>query len=158
NQLKAGSMVRLELPCRETAKAFARVETSLKASNTALLTDQNAQARLKLPKVKTNYVFLAEDLTQDELIKLLQHLGSEDARAEAKQKSEALFDKLLVDLMSEAHHKQLSQLLGVDLRTVTKAKPPLLVDPKKPVSEGTGKQVVDSLTGQGGAPRPEPGK
>jgi hypothetical protein len=159
SQLKAGQTVRLELPCRETAKAFAKVDTAFKASKIDLLIDQIAQARLKLPKVKTNYVFFVEDVTQDELIKLLQHLSAEDKRVEGKQKADPLFDKLLVDPMSEAHHKQLSQLLGVDPRSIPmKPKTPLGLDPKKPLSETTGAQVVQNLTGQGGTPRPDPNK
>jgi hypothetical protein len=155
-QMKAGQTVRLELPCRETAKAFARVEAAYKANNTTLLIDQNAQIRLRLPKLKANYVFYVEDLTPEELVKVLQHLGSEDKSAEAKQKSEGLFDRLLVDPMAETHHKQLSQLLGVDPRSKLKA--PLSIDPKKSLSETTGNQVAQNLTGQGGPPRPDPNK
>ncbi|MFL5242815.1 MAG: anti-sigma factor family protein [Gemmataceae bacterium] len=155
-QMKPGQTIRLELPCRETAKAFARVEAAYKANGTILLIDQNAQLRLRLPKLKTNYVFYLEDLTPVELVKVLEQLGSEDKRVEDKQKNEGLFDKLIVDPMVETHHKQLAQLLGVDLRG--KPKPPVSVDPKKPLSESTGNQVAQNLAGQGGAPRPDPNK
>src|SRR5260221_1179250 len=110
--------------------------------------------------MKTNFVFLVEDLTPEELFLLLRNLSAEDKRADSKQKSEVLFDKLLVDPMSEANYKQLAQLLGVDPRNVPGDKPktPLGVDPKKPLSETTGNQVVQNLTGQGGPPRPDPNK
>jgi hypothetical protein len=159
-QLKAGQAIRLELPCRETTRAFTKIETAFKAGNTSLLIDQIAQVRLKLPKMKTNYVFYVEDLTPEELFLLLRNLSAEDKRADAKQKSEVLFDKLLMDPMSEANYKQLAQLLGVDPRSVPADKPktPLGVDPKKPLSETTGNQVVQNLTGQGGPPRPDPTK
>jgi hypothetical protein len=159
-EVKKASALRLELPCHEAAKAFARVEAALKDRNTGLLVDQNAQLRLKMLKYKTNYVFFIEDLTQEELAALLQQLGGDDKKAEAKHKGDGQFDKVMVNRMTEDDHKQLAQLLGVDLRTlpVPKAGAPLKVDPSKPLSDTTGTQVVQTLTGQGGTPRPDPSK
>jgi hypothetical protein len=62
--------------------------------------------------------------------------------------------------MSDFDREELAKLLGpyAKLLQTPKLSGPLGVDPHKPVSDGTGTQVVQTLTGQGGPPRPEPGK
>jgi hypothetical protein len=109
-----------------------------------LVIDQIAQNRLKQAKAKTNYVFYADDLTPEELASLVQNLSAEDVKAEAKRKGDGLFDGLVVNRMSDADHKELKELLGVDPRQSTKA---ATIDPKKPLSETTGDQVVQNLAG-----------
>jgi hypothetical protein len=140
-EVKKDKSCRLELPTRDAAKAFARIEAALKASGVTLVIDPNAQAQLKRTKVKTNYVFYADDLTPDEVATIVHHLSEEDKKAEAKQKGDALFEGLVVNRMSESDHKDFLQLLGIEPRPA--AKPP--VDPKKPLSETTGDQVAGAI-------------
>jgi hypothetical protein len=143
-ELKKDKAYRLELPCGDTAKAFARIESAFKTMGTTLVTDQIAQNRLKQAKAKTNYVFYADDLTPEELATLVQNLSAEDVKAEAKKKGDGLFEGLVVNRMRDTDHKELKDLLGVDPRQSTKATP---VDPKKPLSETTGEQVAQNLAG-----------
>jgi hypothetical protein len=140
-EVKKDKSCRLELPTRDAAKAFARIEAALKASGVILVIDPNAQAQLKRTKVKTNYVFYADDLTPDEVAAIIRYLSEEDKKAEAKQKGDALFEGLVVNRMSESDHKDFLQLLGIEPRPA--AKPSL--DPKKPLSETTGDQVAGAI-------------
>jgi hypothetical protein len=143
-EVKKDKAYRLELPCGDTGKAFLRIESALKALGTTLVIDQIAQNRLKQAKAKTNYVFYADDLTPEELAALVQNLSAEDVKAEAKRKGDGLFEGLVVNRMSDADHKELKELLGIDPRQPAKATP---VDPKKPLSETTGDQVAQTVVG-----------
>src|SRR5262249_27342526 len=107
----------------------------LKAHNVGLTIDPEAQARLKQPRLHTNLVLYAEDLTADDLVKLLQQLGAEDRKAEAKKRGDGQFDALVLTRMGKEDRKELSELLGVDP-----------------------KQVTQTLSGQGSTPRPDPNK
>jgi hypothetical protein len=144
-ETKKDKAYRLEMPCGDTAKAFPRIEAAFKAVGATLVIDQIAQNRLKSAKAKTNYVFFADDLTPEELTALVQNLSAEDVKAEAKRKGDGLFGGLVVNRMSDADHKELKDLLGVDPRQpATKA---TSVDPKKPLSQTTGDQVAQTVVG-----------
>src|SRR5205807_2465839 len=106
-EMKKDKAFRLELPCRDTAKAFARIEAAFKGQGANLVVDQIAQNRLKQAKAKTNYVFYADDLTPEELANLIQQLSADDVKAETKHKSDGLFEGLVVNRMSEGDHKEL---------------------------------------------------
>jgi hypothetical protein len=150
-ELGKDSGFRLELPVRESAKAMARLQAVCQAANFNLMIEQDAAARLKQPKLHTNFVLYCEDLSTDDLVKLLQQVAAEDKKAEAKKKGDGEYDGLVVTRMSKDDRKELSDLLGIDPKQVQGP------DPRVPVSSGTGDAVVKSLTG-GGTPRPETGK
>jgi hypothetical protein len=105
---------RLELPCRDGTKALERLQGLLKANKTHLLVDHAAQERLKKPAWKTNYVLLMENLTPDELARLLQSVGAEDKKAEAKKPNESQLDRLVITRMTKRDQKELADLLGID--------------------------------------------
>jgi hypothetical protein len=113
-ELGKDSGFRLELPCRDGTRAFERLQGVLKANKVHLLIDQTAQDRLKKPNWKTNYVLFAENLTPDELARLLQAVGAEDKKAEAKKPNDSQLDRLVVTRMTKRDHKELSDLLGID--------------------------------------------
>jgi hypothetical protein len=113
-ELGKDSGFRLELPCRDGTRAFERLQGVLKANKVHLLIDQTAQDRLKKPNWKTNYVLFAENLTADELARLLQAVGAEDKKAEAKKPNDSQLDRLVVTRMTKRDHKELSDLLGID--------------------------------------------
>jgi hypothetical protein len=141
-EVKKDQAFRLELPGRDSAKAFARIEAALKAHGVTLVVDQVAQKRLKQPKARTNFVFYVDDLTPDELTALVKQLCDEDKAAEAKHKGDGLFEAIVVNRMSDGDHKELLQLLGIDPRQSAKPAP---IDPKKPLAETTADQVAKSL-------------
>jgi hypothetical protein len=129
---KQDTAFRLELPCKDGTRAFERLQAAWKGKGISLLIDQAAQGRLKQPRFKTNYVLVAEDLTPEELLHLMQQLAAEDKKGETKKPPDLLFDSLVVTRMTKRDHKELSELLGVDFAA--------------------------SRAGQGGAAQPEPGK
>jgi hypothetical protein len=159
-ELQKDNGFRLELPCRESVHAFDRLQAVLKGHNVALTIDPEAQSRLKQPRLHTNLVVYAEDLTADDLVKVLQQLGAEDRKAEAKKRGEGQFDALVLTRMSKDDRKELSELLGIDPKQVQppKGTGPLGMDPKVPLTETTLNQVTQAMTGQGGTPRPDSSK
>jgi hypothetical protein len=148
-ELKKDSGFRLELPCKEGAKAFERLQAVLKARGVGLLIDKAAQDRLGKPQLRTNFVLYAEDLTPDDLVKILQQLADEERQRAAKKAGDTQFEGLVVSRMGKGDREELSKLLGVDPARLhsTGARGPLGVDPSKPVSEGTADKVVDALKG-----------
>jgi anti-sigma-K factor RskA len=107
--------LRLELPCRDTAKGFHRVQAALKDVGIGLAIDAAAQNRLDKPRLKSNYVLLVEDLTAEELARALAKLGSEDRKAaEAKPKPDGQFSRLVVNRLSDTDFKELSAVLHVE--------------------------------------------
>lgn len=158
-ELRQDTAFRLELPCKDGTRAFERFEAVWKARGNALLVDSVALARTKQPKAKTNYVLVAEDLTPDELLQVIRQLAAEDKKGEAKKPPDVQFDALVLTRMTRRDHKELSDLLGVDLTHVPpKAAGPLGTDPAKPLPDATADLVAKALAGEGGVPRPEPGK
>ena len=159
-KLQKDAAYRVELPCKDGNKAFERLQVVLKAEGIGLVIEQGAQARLKTPRLKTNYVLYVEDLTPNEVTRLLQQLGGEDKKAEAKRRGDGQFDMVVVNQLTKDDHKELSELLGVNPTQFQPTRPaaPLGVDPRKPLSENTADQVTAILAGQGGAPRPDPSK
>jgi hypothetical protein len=152
--------IRIELPCRNGTRALERLQEAFKAANFGVLIDPLAQARLKLPQVPTNYAIYLEDLTPDELARLLLRIGQDDKKAAARKQPDAQFDGLVLARMGAQDHKELTVLLGIDPTQAAATVPPgpLGTDPRQPLSDRTAKQVSESLAGQGGTPRPEAGK
>jgi hypothetical protein len=154
-EFQKDSGFRVELPCRDSYRAFERLQAACKTQGVTLLVDQVVQARLKQPTLHTNFVVFGEDLGGEDLLKLLQQVAADDRKAEAKKKGDAAFTGLLVFRMDRDDRKELADLLGIDPRHVQGGKPggPLNLDPKTPVSDNTANQVVQSLTGQGSTSR-----
>ncbi len=152
-ELRKDTKFRLELPCKNGTKAFERVRAAANALSVGLVIDKQAQARLKRAEWKTNYVIYVENLTPDEVARLLQLAGAEDRRASRKP-VELQFERLVLTRMTPNDHKELTTLLGVD-PTVTEpaSKGPLGTDPRKPLADLTAEQVGQALAGQGGARR-----
>lgn len=154
---------RMESPVKDSIKAFDRLKAALTARGIGLVIDQTAQARMsasaRLAKIKTNFVLYVEDVTPDELVQLFQHVVGKDREAEKLKKGDTQFETVVITVMTNADREELCKLLGVkgkklpDLPTG-----PLGVDIRKPLSEKTGDDIAKTLTGQGGVPRPEPGK
>jgi hypothetical protein len=157
DELKKDSGFRVEVPCRESVAALERLRAAFQANGFTLLIEQVAQARLKQPKLHTNFVLYAEDLTPDELAKVLQLAASEDRKADAKKKGDGQFNGLVLARMNKDDRKEL-EVLGVPEKAAAKPGGPLGVDPRKPLSETTGDQVAQALAGQGSTGRTDPGK
>jgi outer membrane biosynthesis protein TonB len=115
SEWKQDTAFRIELLCKDGTRAFDRFQKVWKDKGNSLLIDQVAQGRLKQPRFKTNYVFVAEDLTPEELLQLMRQLAAEDKKGETKRPPDVQFDSLVVTRMTKRDHKELSELVGVDL-------------------------------------------
>ncbi len=114
-EIEKETALRVELPCREAVKGFHRLESALKEIGIVLSIDAEAQNRLSKPRLKTHYAILIENLTADELARLLAHLGAEDKKAaEAKPKSDGQFSKMVANRLTDTDRKDLADLLHVE--------------------------------------------
>jgi hypothetical protein len=123
-----------------------------------LLIDQDAQRRLNNRLARTHYVLYTENVTPVELARALEQLTPDAKKGEVKRKADGPFEHVVVNAMTAADHKELSQFLGVNPTQLQPGKPksPLDVNLRKPLAEKTADQVVKSLKGEG-TPRPQPG-
>jgi hypothetical protein len=158
---------RVELPRRESARAFERLEAAFQAQGISLLVDKDVAAWLKKPSLYTNFVLFTEDLTAEDFIKLIEQVAADDKKAEANKKGDAAFRGVLVFRLDKDDRKELADLLGIDVKHVNLTKPTPLAgantgvaagdrpafDPRTPLPEITEHQVVLSLSGQGRVPR-----
>jgi hypothetical protein len=144
-ELRKDSAFRIELPCRNAGRAFDRVQAALRTRDFGLVIDQDAQARLRQPLLKTNYIIFAEDVASEDLAAVLYEANVLDHKGKP---SEAQLAHLVLTRLSKEHHKQLSDLLGVDPISVPpRPAGPLGMDPHKPLTELTAGQVADALSG-----------
>jgi hypothetical protein len=116
-QFGSETTLRIELPCADTARGFKRLQGALKDAGITLAIDAAAQNRLDKPRLRSNYVIFVEDVTADELARLLARVGSEDKKAaEAKPKPDGQFSKMVVNRLSDADRKELAVVLHVEAR------------------------------------------
>jgi hypothetical protein len=156
---------RIESPCKDSTKAFDRLQAVLTAQGIGLVIDQAAQARMNArragAKIKTNFVLYVEDVMPDELLKALRQVALDDRNAEAKKKGDGQFDSIVLNRMTDGDREELCKLLGLKVKKLPDVAPPtgpLGTDVRKPVADKTGDDITKALTGQGGVPRPDPGK
>ena len=140
DSLKHGDAFHLDLFCRDTTKAFERLQAVMKAQGQKITVDGVAQERFNR-KLKTHYVFFTEALSADEVAKLFQALAAEDKKAESKK--DAAFDKLVVKPLAADSQKTLSILLGVDVKWLQPKK--TAIDLSKPLSDSTAEKLAQKL-------------
>ena len=140
DSLNRNDALHLDLFCRDTTRAFDRLQAMMKARGQKLSVDAVAQERFNR-KLKTHYLFFTETMTADEVAKLFHALAIED-------KKEGAFEKLVVKPLSGDSQKTLSLLLGVDAKLFQPRKPTSAIDPTKPLSDGTAKDLAAALNGR----------
>jgi len=101
--LKSDPLVQIDLFCKDSARASERLQNAFKGQK--VLVDVVAQECMRLKAAKVQYIFYVENLTPEELERVLQSVAAED------RKSEKQFDKLVLKPMPSA---QLKPLLGVE--------------------------------------------
>jgi hypothetical protein len=137
-ELAKDNAYRFELMFK-SPKAFERLEAAFKANGIRLVIDQLAQTRMK-NRQKTNYVLFFEDVTSDEVTRILQSVGTQD-------KGESQFGQVFIQSLTAADHKELAGLLGINpIKLGPTPKGPLGVDLRKPLSEKTANEVSRTLT------------
>jgi hypothetical protein len=142
---------RVELLSTGNTRTMARLEAAFQAHGFRLLIDQIAQARLKVRAWRTDLLLYVEDLTGEELAKLLEVAG-------AGTQMSAAFSQAVVLPLTPADHRELAKLLGVDPTKIEPTrKGPLGVDVRQPLAKTTAQQLQQALAGQG-RPRPTSGQ
>jgi hypothetical protein len=154
--LNRNDALHLDLFCRDTTRAFDRLQNVLKAHGQKLIVDAVAQERFNR-KLKTHYLFFTESMTVEEVTKLFDALAAEDKKAESRK--DGAFDKLVVKPLSTDSQKTLSLLLGVDVsKWLQPKKAAAPIDPGK-LSDSTAEKLAEALnrktgpTGPGGPAR-----
>jgi hypothetical protein len=134
---------RLEMPCPDSTKGLERLQKVLGAHGFMTIVDPVARERAKI-KARTSYVAYAEDLTRDELFRILKQIGIEERNARDGQIRDLVITKLGKD-----DYKELSKWLSAEIsQPLAKPGNSLSVDPRKPVADGTADQVLDKLNGK----------
>jgi hypothetical protein len=155
-ELGQGRAFRVELLARDANRGFERLRGVLTRQKITLLQDPVAQARLKQPRLRSDYGLFVENITPEQAVRVLRATGVADRNAAAKKAAELRFDgSLVVKPFSRWDRKELWDLLGVDpVRTRPAAPAPkVAVDIHRPLSDDTNEKVKAALEGRG-VPRP----
>lgn len=112
--LQKDNSFRLHQICLDTGKALDRLQAALKEQGINLRIDPEVPARLK-QRTRTSLALYAEDLTRDELAKILQKLGSDDKAVAAKNSKDGQFVvEAVVKSLNDKDRAELGKLLGVN--------------------------------------------
>jgi hypothetical protein len=150
-RLEREKSCRLQLFCRDNVKAVGRLKNALKGNGVQLVIDPQAQAALKKTAPQTRFVLYTENLTSEELGKILHQLNKEDRNAEGKRKGDGQFGELIVSSLAENNRLALARMLGLDVKELRapKKKEPAQTNLRVPLSKGTEDHVFLSLQGLG---------
>jgi hypothetical protein len=166
-RLREDNVHHLDLSVLESWKAMERFQRACQASGVKVVLDAEAARRLsnKIPAV---YLVYLEDVSPDQVAKLMQALQAEDVAAEKQKKGEGQFQSLMVQSLDDDGRKRLADALGVPAASLAPgAKPrvpsvdkpqPNGVDSSKPLSEETLKSLQKVAAGQGTRPGAKPGE
>jgi hypothetical protein len=102
----------VQLLCRNTAAAFAKLRQALDSHGLRLFIDRAARARLGKPRLRTNYVLYSESLKAGELLAVLQHLSRTDRAIHGKKPAPRQFGYLVVNAMSRNLRQHVVKFLG----------------------------------------------
>jgi hypothetical protein len=156
-ELAAGRDFRLELPCRNGTRAFEHLRGGIQSLGIAPVFDPAAREHLRLPQLPGSYLVYLEDVTPEELARLLT-VSAEADRKGGRAPLDRQFDRLVLARMTAADHKELAALAGTDPAQADHPRAPAAADGRRPLPDLTARQVEKSLAGQGGAVRPRPGE
>jgi hypothetical protein len=104
----------VDLFCRDTARAFERLQNAIKSHGVRVIVDAVAQESVKR-KLRGQYVVYCDDLTAADWAKVLQQVGASDRRAEDARAGDGAFDHVVVVPFDTADQKELATVFGSDL-------------------------------------------
>jgi hypothetical protein len=134
----------LDLFTKDANKSFDLIQKVLAAQGKKLFVEALAQYRLRM-KLKTNYVFYSETLSQDDVTKLLSALAVEEKKAEARKDPQ--LEKLVVMPLTWTSQRTIALLLGVEPKSILpKSKPAAGLDIQKPISDDTTSSLAKALS------------
>jgi hypothetical protein len=119
----------IDLFCRDTTRAFDRLQAAMRGRGARLVVDAVAQETHKR-KLRGQYVIFSDDLTAAEWARLLQQAGSVDRKAEEGRAGDGVFDHVVVLPFDPADQKELTGVFGSDL-SQTDVRPKRPGDAKK---------------------------
>ncbi|MHB1422087.1 MAG: hypothetical protein ACYC3I_02600 [Gemmataceae bacterium] len=126
-ELRKDKDYRMELPCRNGTKAFDRVEKAARELHIRLILDKQAQEGVKLKK-PINYALYLENITAEELARLVRQIGVEDSKSAAGKAEEEQIDRLVLTRLTGRNRKELAALLGIDPTTTDPSTSPTTTD------------------------------
>lgn len=140
-ELRRHDCVHLDLTSREPGKDAFRLHEALKTANLKVLADPLAQERLNV-RFPSEYAVFIDAITIEDLAKVLQALTVGERRPD---------EKLFVSPLWPTDTRDLQNLLGTDPFPGSLGRPrsPAGVDVRKPVSDGTATQVLQTLANTG---------
>ncbi len=150
--LRKSPGTRIELLCKNAARAFPHLQEALKAHHIRTLRDDSARYHLNKPQFKTDFALFVENVTPREAAAILRHAARLDRAAPAGKKApEPHFaGRLVLKAFADADRRELQTLLGID---PTRVRPPPprapQINPRRPLAEGTRADVTAALAGQG---------
>jgi hypothetical protein len=120
-KLRQENAFRLELPCRDVAKALERLQIAFKAQGVQLVIDGDVVGRMKGRPVKGELALYTEGLNTNQLAKVLERLSRDDKQATKRRDGQ--FETVVVLSMTTEDQKGLAASLGVDSLQPAQAKP-----------------------------------
>lgn len=147
-EMQKDELIRLDLFCQTTPRALDLVLAALKARGVTQFTDAFVQDRVKR-KAATEVMIFTEAMTPDEVAQFLTALGADDRKA-----APAEFSTLVAAPFLPADLDKLGRLLGVPAVQPKAPKGKPAVDIRKPLPEGTAKDVAAALSKMGSTPTP----
>lgn len=151
DRLAKEEIVRMNLFCKDSTKAAELVQAALKTSGQQMIVDATAQDRLK-KRLNTEYVFFTESITPEEIAVLLETLGANDKKAEAKKGGDGSFHMFHLTPFTSEDASRLSSLLGVRRDSLKLPKIKTALDPRNSLEGDTASKVASTLP-KGGASR-----
>lgn len=143
-ELQSANTFRLDLFSNDPATMVERLQAGLKGRGTNLRLDSATQANLGR-KARMNYAVYSEEMTAEDLFQVLNQLGAEDRK-------KPILQQQVLNALAAA---DVARALGgepVLYPPPPERQGPLGVDITKPISEGTGSQLVKSLSRPEGTP------
>jgi hypothetical protein len=98
----------VDLAVQDNGRAIQGLTATLKQCGIQLIMGAGMEQDLKQQKGKISYFLFAENLTPEELVRLLQQLG-----AQSSGRQDAGVNRVIVDLMTAEHRQKLSSFLDV---------------------------------------------
>jgi anti-sigma factor RsiW len=158
-QLQKGAAHRLDLRCADTLTGVQRLHSAFESRGVRCIIDQDARAFLKLGMGKNPPLALFfEAIATNEMVAVLQQLGSEDRKPAVGRRGKSVFDILMVHAMSREDQQKVPWELGIESALLDEPMPKeqVLPDSRKPSTATAHEGVADRPTGQGG-PQTEAG-
>jgi negative regulator of sigma E activity len=145
-ELRKDQIARLDLFCKDSAKAFGVIQRALKSRGHEVMIDSFLVDRIR-KKTVSEIVLYTESFTSNEIAQFLESLGADDKKLDEKSRGSGHFDRFVLAPFVTADLDKLARLMGVTTQTL-KLQPQKMtgLDLRKSIEETTGVQLVENLT------------